>query len=176
MRKCMAFGWKWHRDPAAHLQHAVHILVAKTCDMTVLGRNSICLLHLRWCARRGRGEREGGIGITAQIRVFPWLSKSFRIRFFFIQLGSTDENTALSKKFCFNRFYALTNSTYSMEQSPSWVANISSTSQKSLHFIQPKDHYRIYNRPPPTPIQDRIFPFHTCIRQWGAELCLRTNS
>ena len=21
----------------------------------------------------------------------------------------------------------------------------------------------------------RIFPFHTCIRQWEAELCLRTN-
>ena len=53
--------------------------------------------------------------------------------------------------------------TYSMDQSPSWEANLSSASQDIPHFLwNLKVHYGIHKLPPPDPILRKINPFHTC--------------
>jgi hypothetical protein len=54
--------------------------------------------------------------------------------------------------------YTVTNS---MEQSPSWKANMSSASTEISHILWiPNVHCRIHNSPPPASIQDQIDLFH----------------
>jgi len=61
--------------------------------------------------------------------------------------------TSISKYSCWQLL------TYSMEQSPSWVANWSASSQEIPHIIwNPKVHYRIHKCPPP--ILSQLFPVH----------------
>ena len=49
----------------------------------------------------------------------------------------------------------------SMEQSPSWKANMSSASTEISHILWiPNVHCRIHNSPPPAPIQNHIDSFH----------------
>jgi len=48
--------------------------------------------------------------------------------------------------------------TYSMEQSPAWVAL--RYSRNSLHFMEPKVLYCIHKCPPPVPILSQIDPVH----------------
>jgi len=51
---------------------------------------------------------------------------------------------------------------YAMEQSPSWKANRSFTSQEILRILwNPKVHYRIHKWPPPVLILSQLDPVHT---------------
>ena len=50
--------------------------------------------------------------------------------------------------------------TYSMQQSPSWEANLFSASQITRILWNPKVHYRIHKWPPPVPILSQINPVH----------------
>ena len=54
--------------------------------------------------------------------------------------------------------------TMSKEQSPSWEPNRFSASQEILRvLLNPKDHYRVHNSPPPVPILNQFNPIHTQI-------------
>ena len=52
--------------------------------------------------------------------------------------------------------------TYSMEQSPSWEANLSLASQEIPRILWNQNvHYRIHKRPSPVPILSQLDPAHT---------------
>ena len=58
--------------------------------------------------------------------------------------------------------YIKLNSTYLLQQSPSWESNSSSASQQIPHILwNPKGHYNIHKRPPPIPVLSQLDPVHT---------------
>ena len=94
----------------------------------------------------GRGDRHHGTNTV--------LSMTFQV----IQntIFLIDGRKCCTLNFHFNRFYALSNWTYCIPEKltvPQLVKN-------PPHFIQLKDHCRIYNRPPPAPIPGQINRLH----------------
>jgi len=86
------------------------------------------------------------------------------------QLGKT--NTLLFHvlfRNCYFKFVLVP--TYSMEQSPSWEANLLSASQEIPRILwNPKVHYRIHKYPPPVPILSQsMLPYPT---SWRSSLIL----
>jgi hypothetical protein len=66
--------------------------------------------------------------------------------------------------------------TYSIEQSPSWVANRFPASQEIPCILwNPKVYYRIHKCPPPVPIPSQIDPVHTPTTSWRSILILSSH-